>query len=153
VRERATYLRGMLNTLKAHGSGPLVIREVNAGSNGYIELVNRGTTALSLDGYELTNDLRATTRHRLPTLSMAPGQVVRFRATGNTALGPMHLPFTLSRSGGEVGLFDGRNRSDSGRLLVYNAVDALYYGPLPYLTVYGRTAPESEDFERRPLAQ
>ncbi len=153
VRERGAYLRGLLNALRAHGSGPLVIREVNAGSNGYIELVNRGTTPLTLEGYELTNDLRATTRHRLPTLTMAPGQVVRFRATGNTSAGPMHLPFTLSRSGGEVGLFDGRLRSESGRPLLYNAVDAIYFGPLPYLTVYGRKTPQSEDFERRPLPQ
>jgi spore coat protein H len=65
----------------------------------------------------------------------------------------MHLPFTLSRSGGEVGLFDGRRLSDSGRLLLYNPVDAIYFGPLPYGTVYGRKTPQSEDFERRPLAQ
>jgi spore coat protein H len=153
VRDRATFLRGLLSTLKSHGSGPLVIREVNAGSSGYVELVNRGTTALSLEGYELTNDLRATTRHRLPTLSMAPGQGVRFRASGNASLGPMHLPFTLSRSGGEVGLFDGRQLSASGRPLLYSPVDALYFGPLPSGTVYGRKAPQSEDFERRPLAQ
>jgi spore coat protein H len=138
VRERATFLRGQLNTLKAHGNGPLVIREVNA--------------ALSLEGYELTNDLRATTRYQLPTLSMTPGQVLRFRASGNTSLGPMHLPFTLSRSGGEVGLFDGRRVSASGRPLLYNPVDAIYFGPLPSGTVYGRKTPQSEDFERRPLA-
>ncbi len=153
VRERAAFLRGLLDTLRAHGGGPLVIREVNAGSSGYIELVNRGTTALSLEGYELTNDLRATSRYRLPTLSMAPGQVLRFRASGNTSLGPMHLPFTLSRSGGEVGLFDGKLRSASGTALMYNPVDAIYFGPLPSGTVYGRKTPQSEDFERRPLAQ
>ncbi|HYI01329.1 CotH kinase family protein, partial [Hyalangium sp.] len=135
VRNRATFLRGLVSTLQAHGSGPLVIREVNAGSAGYIELHNRGTTPFSLEGYELTNDVRATTRHRLPTLSLAPGQTVRFLADGNTALGSMHLPFTLSRSGGEVGLFDGKRLSGSGRPLVYAPVDVLYYGPLTYGTV------------------
>lgn len=153
VRGRAAFLRGLLDTLRAHGSGPLVIREVNAGSSGYVELVNRGSAPLTLEGYELTNDLRATTRHRLPTLALAPGQVVRFRASGNTALGPLHLPFTLSRSGGEVGLFDGKRLSESGGPLLYDPVDAIYFGPLPSGTVYGRKTPQSEDFERRPLAQ
>jgi len=153
VRNRAAFLREMLSTLRAHGSGPLVIREINAGSAGYIELHNRGPAVLLLDGYELTNDLRATTRYRLPTVSLGPGQSVRFMATGNTSLGTMHLPFTLARAGGEVGLFDGKRVSNSGRQLVYSPVDALYYGPIPYGTVYGRKTPQSEDFERRPLAQ
>lgn len=153
VRNRATFLRDMIATLRAHGSGPLVIREINAGSAGYIELANRGTLPLTLEGYELTNDLRATTRYRLPTVNLGVGQTVRFLATGNTALGPMHLPFTLSRSGGEVGLFDGKHLAANGKPLVYAPVDALYYGPIPYGTVYGRKTPQSEDFERRPLAQ
>jgi spore coat protein H len=152
VRNRAAYLREVMSTLRAHGNGPLVIREINAGSAGYIELANRGPAPLMLEGYELTNDLRATTRYRLPTVSLGAGQTVRFMATGNTALGPMHLPFTLSRSGGEVGLFDGKRVSPSGRQWVYSPVDALYYGPLPYGTVYGRKTTQSEDFERRPLA-
>jgi spore coat protein H len=52
-----------------------------------------------------------------------------------------------------VGLFDGKRTSSSGKQLVYSPVDALYYGPIPYGTVYGRKTPQSEDFERRPLAQ
>jgi spore coat protein H len=152
VRERRAYLLETLNTLKAHGSGPLVIRELNAGSSGYIELYNRGTTPLSLEGYELTNDLRSLTRHRLPAFSLAPGQGLRLMATGNTAAGPTHLPFTLSREGGEVGLFDGKRLSAAGKVRVYAPEDAVYYGPLPRGTVYGRKTPTSEDFERRPLA-
>jgi spore coat protein H len=57
------------------------------------------------------------------------------------AAGPTHLPFTLSRSGGEVGLFDGTR--------VYGPQDALYYGPLPSGTVYSRKGTWSDDFERR----
>ncbi|WP_224244835.1 CotH kinase family protein [Hyalangium gracile] len=152
VKERARYLRGVLDTLKAHGSGPLVLSEVNAGSAGYVKLHNRGATPLTLEGYELTNDLRATSRHVLPTLTLEPGQTVRFEADGDTAAGPLHLPFTLSREGGEVGLFDGKRLSESGKLPVYGPEDILYYGPLPSGTVYGRKTPQSEDFERRPLA-
>jgi spore coat protein H len=151
VRERAAFLRSVMGTLKAHGSGALVVREVNAGSAGYVELYNRGDAPVSLEGYELTNDLRATTRHALPALTLEPGQSVRFLADGNTVAGPMHLPFTLSRQGGEVGLFDGKQLSDAGLRRVYSPVDALYYGPLPSGTVYGRKTPGGEDFERRPL--
>ncbi|MFL5350116.1 MAG: CotH kinase family protein [Hyalangium sp.] len=152
VHERIKFLRGVMNTLKAQGSGPLVLREVAAGSGGYVELYNRGGTALTLQGYELTNDLRATSRYVLPTLSLAPGQGVRLLADGNTAAGPLHLPFTLSSTGGEVGLFDGKPRSASGTELTYGPADALYYGPLPSGTAYGRKTPQSEDFEHRPLA-
>ncbi|WP_224362530.1 CotH kinase family protein [Hyalangium versicolor] len=152
VRNRARYLRAVLDTLKAHGSGALVLSEVNAGSSGYVNISNRGTTPVLLEGYELTNDVRSTARYVLPTLTLAPGQTVRFFADGNTAAGPMHLPFTLSREGGEVALFDGKRLSDTGALPVYAPEDVLYYGPLPYGTVYGRKTLQSEDFERRPLA-
>ncbi len=152
VHNRIAFLRATINTLRAQGAGPLVVREVGAGSAGYVELYNRGTIPLALQGYELTNDLRATTRFVLPTLSLAPGQGVRFIADGNTAAGAMHLPFTLSREGGEVGLFDGKRRSEAGKPLMYGPEDAVYYGPLPSGMEYGRKTPQSEDFERRPLA-
>jgi spore coat protein H len=150
VRERRIYLRKTLDALKNHGNGPLVIREINAGSSGYIDLYNRGTTPISLQGYELTNDLRNAGRHRLPNLTLAPGQNLRLHASGNPAAGPTHLPFTLSRQGGEVGLFNGNIKSNSGKPRVYGPEDILYYGPLPRGMVYGRKTPQSEDFERRP---
>ncbi|HLL01822.1 MAG TPA: CotH kinase family protein [Myxococcaceae bacterium] len=151
VRERRAYLLSRLAELKAHGSGPLVIREVNAGSSGYVDVYNRGTTPINLEGYELTNDLRSATRHRLPAIVLQPNQNVRFKATGNTAGGPLYLPFTLSRLGGEVGLFNGNLKAPSGKPRMYGPEDTVYYGALPRGTVYGRTTPQSEDFERRPL--
>ncbi len=150
VRERRAYLLGILDQLRAHGGGPLVITELNAGSSGYVELFNRGTQAINLEGYEVTNDLRNVSRHRLPAHTLAPGQRVRLMATGNTAAGPLHLPFTLSRQGGEVGLFNGNLKSDTGKPRVYAPEDVVYYGPLNRGTVYGRKTPQSEEFERRP---
>jgi spore coat protein H len=150
VRERRAYLLGKLEELKAHGGGPLVIRELNAGSSGYVDLFNRGTTAINLAGYELTNDLRNVSRYRLPPVTLAPGKGLRLPADGNTAAGPLHLPFTLSRQGGEVGLFNGNLKSGSGKPRVYAPEDVVYYGPLARGTVYGRKTPQSEDFERRP---
>jgi spore coat protein H len=152
VRERRLYLQETLQKLKAHGSGPLVIRELATGSTGYVELYNRGSTPLSLGDYTLTQDLRSPGRYTLPAeLVLPPGTALRLVADGNPAAGPEHLPFTLSPEGGEVGVFDARRRSDKGQPLVYGPEDAVYYGPLPEGTAYGRTTPDSEDFLRRPL--
>jgi spore coat protein H len=141
VTRRRAFLLETLKKLEAHGSGPLVIQEVAAGSAGYVELYNRGTAPLPLQGYELTNDLRAVTRTRLPAVTLAPGERLR-------------LPFALSASqGGEVGLFNGNLRSRGGKPLVYAPEDAVYFGPLPSGQAYGRKTPGSEDFERRPLTR
>jgi spore coat protein H len=121
VRERRKYLLSMLPRLRAHGSDALLIREVSPGSHGYVELHNRGTQELSLRGLVLTNDLREPMKYQLPELRLRPGQSMRLIADGNTAAGPEHLPFTLSHSGGEVGLFDGTR--------VYGPLDAVYQGP------------------------
>ncbi|WP_163991923.1 CotH kinase family protein [Pyxidicoccus caerfyrddinensis] len=140
VRGRRGYLAKELEALRAHGGGPLVIREVTTGGAGYVELYNRGTQALELGSYEVTNDLRATARHRLEAGTLGPGQAVR-----------LHPPFTLSSDGGEVGVFDGARRSEAtGRPVLHGPEDAVWYGPLPAGTVYGRkSGGASEDFERR----
>ncbi|MET0405804.1 MAG: CotH kinase family protein [Cystobacter sp.] len=150
VRERRAFLLQTLNTLKTHGSGPLVIQTVSAGSAGYVELYNRGTSAVSLAGYELTNDLRATARTRLPAVSLNPGQRLRLEADGKPAAGATHLPFVLSREGGELGLFNGNRLSASGKAPVYGPEDTVFFGPLPSGMRYGRVTPGSEDFERQP---
>jgi spore coat protein H len=150
VRERRAFLLQTLSELKNHGTGPLVIQTISAGSKGYVELYNRGTSAMSLAGYELTNDLRATVRARLPSVTLKPGQRLRLEADGKTSEGATHLPFVLSRQGGEVGLFNGNRLSASGKPLVYGPEDVAYYGPLPSGMKYGRVTPGGEDFERQP---
>ncbi|MFY0574909.1 CotH kinase family protein [Cystobacter fuscus] len=150
VRERRAFLLQTLDELKKHGTGPLVIQTISAGSKGYVELYNRGTSAVSLAGYELTNDLRATVRARLPSVTLNPGQRLRLVADGKTSEGATHLPFVLSRQGGEVGLFNGNRLSSNGKPLVYGPEDVAYYGLLPSGMKYGRVTPGSEDFERQP---
>jgi len=151
VRGRRAYLLKTLEVLRAHGSGPLVIREVAAEGSGYVELYNRGSRALDLDDYEVTSDLRATVRYRLASGTLGPGQAVRLLASGDTSRGPLHLPFTLSRDGGEVGVFHRERRSErTGKPVLYGPEDAIWYGPLPAGTVYGRkSGGDGEDFEQR----
>jgi len=141
VRGRRAWLQKQLASLRAHGSGPLVLREVSAGSRGYVEVLNRGTQEVSLQGHVVTDDLRSPRKYPLPPLTLKPGQWLRLVADGNTEAGLTHLPFTLSRAGGEVGLFDGTR--------MYGPLDAVYYGPLPSGTVYSRKGTWSDDFARR----
>lgn len=149
IHDRRAYLQRTMEQLKAHGTGPLVIREVASGGAGYVELYNRGEVALDLGRYAVTNDLRSPLLHRLPEgWTLEPGQTLRFAADGSAE--PGHLPFTLSEQGGEVGVFDATRASKAGKPLMYGPADAVWFGPLPSDTVYGRTAPGSEDFERRP---
>jgi spore coat protein H len=151
IHERREYLERTMEQLKAHGSGPLVIREVAAGGVGYVELHNRGDVALDLGRYAVTNDLRSPLLHRLPAgWTLAPNQSLRFPTDGCPE--PGHLPFTLSEQGGEVGVFDATRMSSSKapKPLMYGPEDAVWFGPLPADTVYGRTSSDSEDFERRP---
>jgi spore coat protein H len=151
VRERRAYLLEVLDAMRAHGGGSLVIREVSAGGGGYVELHNRGSQSVDLGRYTVTNNLRVPLLHRLEAgLSLAPGQSLRLPADGTSE--PGHLPFTLSREGGEVGLFDATRTSAKGKPLMYGPDDALWYGALPSGTVYGRKTPDSEDLERRPAA-
>jgi spore coat protein H len=152
VRDRRAFLLKALKALRAHGASALVIHEVAAGSAGYVELHNRGTTPVALENYELTPDLRAASRYRLPALTLGPDQRVRIIADGHPEAGADHLPFTLSRLGGEVGLFGAQPLSPGGKPLVYSPADAAYYGPLPAGQVYGRKTRGAEDFERRPQA-
>jgi spore coat protein H len=150
VRERRAFLLETLSALEAHGRGPLIIQTVSAGSSGYVDVYNRGTSTVSLAGYELTNDLRAAVRARLPSVTLNPGQRLRLEADGKPAAGSTHLPFVLSRQGGEVGLFNGNRLSASGKPLVYGPEDVVYFGPLPSGMRYRRVTPASEDFEHQP---
>ncbi|WP_253910675.1 CotH kinase family protein, partial [Pyxidicoccus fallax] len=151
VRGRREYLLKELDALKAHGSGPLVIRAVAAGGAGYVELYNRGSGTLRLEDLEVTNNLRASTRYRLGPGTLGPGESVRLLTSGDTSRGPLHLPFTLSSDGGEVGVFNRERRSEvTGKPVLFGPEDAVWYGPLPAGSVYGRKGGGiGEDFEQR----
>ncbi|NVI97256.1 CotH kinase family protein [Myxococcus sp. AM009] len=147
VRGRRAWLLETLSALRAHGAGPLVIRAVASGSAGFVELHNRGTAPLRLEAYEVTSDLRAPVRYRLPAGVLEPAAALRLEASGDVARGPRHLPFILPSEGGEVGVF---NATSGARPLLHSPEDAVWYGPLPAGTVYERRGGGAgEDFEPR----
>ncbi|ATB50965.1 spore coat protein CotH [Corallococcus macrosporus DSM 14697] len=149
VRGRRAWLLDARDALREHGSGPLVIRAIAPGATGFVELYNRGDVPLRLEDYEVTVNLRAPVRHRLPAGGLEPGAAVRLEASGDASRGPLHLPFSLPSEGGEVGVF---NATGGSRPRVYGPTDAVWYGPLPAGTVYERQGGGTgEDFApRRP---
>jgi spore coat protein H len=128
VRERRAWLLTQLNALEAHGSGPLVIDRVGRDSAGafWVQLYNRGTTAVSLDGMYLSGFTRVPPQSRLSGVTVPPKGFVTLRqgATGSARLSAM-----LDAQRLEVALYAADGRT---------ALDLLWLAPLAPGEAYGR---------------
>jgi len=72
----------------------------------WIELYNAGDESLSLDGYFITDSLKAQTQWAVPaSLEIEAGGYLVLWASGDSNQGDLHLPFKLSKGGEEIGLF------------------------------------------------
>jgi spore coat protein H len=91
----------------------LVIQAVNA-QQGWVELRNLHTSAVSTSGLVLTTNLRTARKRNVPSKKIAPGATVRFSAK--------QLGLKLAEDG-ELGLFNGKS--------VVGVMDVLFYGKLP----------------------
>jgi spore coat protein H len=140
VHERNEWLRRHLHDIEALGNGPLVIDRVGRDASGafWVQLYNRGSAPVSLNGLYLSGHTRLTTQWRLPALAVAPGQVVTFRqgAAGAEGLGATMSPERL-----EVSLYapDGMQ-----------ALDLLWLAPLKPGEAYGRQPRGAESFGSQP---
>lgn len=104
----------------------------------YIELFNAGDTTIILDGMYLTDDLSVPMKYRIPysmndtaNFYLEPGEFVLFWADDDSTQGINHLPFKLSGSGEQIGLFmhDGETPIDT---LNYNVqFSDVSYGRFP----------------------
>jgi spore coat protein H len=133
VQVRRDFVKAEVKRLKAQAS-TLVLEGFDP-REGWVEVGNHGTQAVSLQGMTLTTNLRvslansdyAPTQVKAPTgavlgnVTVAPGQTVRLTAS--------QLGITFP-SKGEVGLFDGKS--------VVGVKDALFYGELPAGKHYAR---------------
>jgi hypothetical protein len=92
-------------------SHPLRINEVMTGNDGawvdeqgetddFIELVNTGSSAITLSDYFVGDKANQATR--LPELTLEAGATVLLWADSDPEQGPLHLPFKLSNSGTPV---------------------------------------------------
>jgi spore coat protein H len=71
----------------------------------WIELFNPSPEAVSLQGWSISDDHGVPGRHRLEQLSVPAWGRLLLWADDRPELGPDHLGFTLSASGGELGLY------------------------------------------------
>ncbi len=104
-------------------SGNVIINEflaANVGANGlrdedgdledWIELYNRGVTAVNLAGWSLTDDPEQPDEWLLPSVTLAPGQYLVVFASGKdrspTNGANLHANFKLGTAGQYLGLFN-----------------------------------------------
>lgn len=127
VRERRAWLLAHLDDLEKHGQGPLVIDRVGRSASGawWVQLYNRGSEPVQLDGLRLSADTRVPFAPQLSARTLAPGE----HATFDLKVSPART---------EVGLFDA-----AGMM----ALDLLWFAPLAPGEAYGREPRGAESFK------
>ncbi|MCY1019741.1 CotH kinase family protein [Pyxidicoccus sp. MSG2] len=130
VRERRAWLLAHLDALEKRGQGPLVIDRVGRGASGawWVQLYNRGSEPVKLDGLRLSADTRVPFAPQLSPQTLAPGAYVTFG-----------LPVDPART--EAGLFDA-----AGMM----ALDLWWFAPLAPGEAYGREPRGAESFRSQP---
>jgi hypothetical protein len=73
----------------------------------WVEIVNRGSTPMSLDGLYLTDDLTVPGKFTFPDTTLPPGGHALVWCDLEPNEGPWHASFKLEQSDEEVGLFAG----------------------------------------------
>ncbi len=72
----------------------------------WIEIHNQDSVAITLDGWSLSDDEASPNAFVFPTgTQIEAGAYVLWHASGDVALGPNHLPFSLDQDGEQVALF------------------------------------------------
>lgn len=84
------------------------IEDENGDQEDWIELFNTGTTAVSLDGWWLTDDVDVKKQWRFPAVSIPANGTLLVWASGKNRINPaapLHTNFSLSKSGEFLGLY------------------------------------------------
>ena len=130
-------------------TGDIVISEVLCSNNkttlgemkinsDYVEIENRGTQAVSLAGYGLTDSASNPAKYRFPDMTVQPGEHVVVLAAGeetaSTDTRDLIAPFKLSRLGSTVALFDADD----------NLLDRYFIGDVPQNISVGRESGAAE---------
>jgi hypothetical protein len=89
----------------------------------WVELYNAGDQPLDVGGMYLTDDLSRPTRWRIPHGTLIPaGGFLLIWTDDDEGDGPLHASFKLSRTGEEIGLFDGDVTANT-------LIDSILFGP------------------------
>ncbi len=119
VANRIQFLEGEMSSFCPTLTVPLAINELMAGNTStladeggdydpWLEIYNSSSTLpWDLGGMYLSADSSNPTMWRIPAGTLIePGDVLLFWADGEESEGPLHTNFTLTASGGQLGLFD-----------------------------------------------
>ena len=129
VRERRAWMLAHLDELERHGQGALVIDRVGRDASGafWVQLYNRGSQPVELDGLRVSPDTRVPFVRPLTARLLAPGAFITVSLTPD----PKRT---------EVGLFN-----EEGMM----ALDLLWFAPLKPGEAYGREPRGSETFREQ----
>jgi len=95
----------------------------------WIELYNNDTNKVELTGLFLSDDLANPTKWIFPETNLATKAFLILWADNETNQGAFHLPFKLSGSGEEIGLF---NSANSGTSLIHSIVFGIQTSDISY---------------------
>lgn len=116
VEERYNYLSAQLGTWTPVEN--LILNELMAGNDStitdssgdyddWVEIVNTGTSAISLSGFFLTDDMAFPEKYAFPDTVIQPGEYMILWTDNETEEGPLHTGFRLNGKGEEVYLMQG----------------------------------------------
>ena len=116
--ENTTYNYAQLTTTQILKDSDLIVTEVMASNGSYrspsgvlsdwIEITNRGATAIDLSGYGLSDKMEKPARWRFPEIAIQPGESIVVYASGLDRVmenGEMHTSFSLSAERESVYLY------------------------------------------------
>ena len=110
IRDRHSYLLGVIGSWDASAYGGLVLNElmpVNDSTHAdefgefddWVEIANAGASPLDLAGLSLTDDLAYPSAFVFPAITLDPGEYLVVWADDSTAQGSLHAGFKLDGDG------------------------------------------------------
>ncbi len=118
LMENTSYNYALLTTTQVAQDSDLIITEImasnasypspNGGLYDWIEITNRGSEAINLSGYGLSDKATKPSRWRFPDVTIQPGEYIVVYASGldKTLDGEMHADFRLASEGESVYLYN-----------------------------------------------
>jgi hypothetical protein len=95
-----------INEFMAENESVLENPDLPGRYHDWIELYNPSATAVSLDGFSLSDNVNNPTRYAIPNgLAVPAGGYLLFYADNRPELGPQHTNFSLSGNGDYIGLY------------------------------------------------
>ncbi len=136
VTDRHNYVQGqvgswspveglVLNELMANNSN--TVADEYGDFDDWVEILNAGSSPVSLDGYALADLNDGSDRFEFPAITLDPGEYLIVWCDGEPLEGDLHAPFKLDGDGEDVYLLDG-----------YTIQDQITFPALPQNLSYGR---------------